>query len=233
MLQRAQSLVEQVRAQVRTTLRVVVDLAQSLGVPPGLTAMLTGEASEPARRPCVPPKDSVPPKDGAAPNAAPPAWRPRGSAVAAAASPSAPSVIGPSGSSSAQRASAATGAPEAARAPARRPSRKVALEGDRGRSSQVRMLHAEDAINGSTYLARIIWSLGVARLEGLGPLRPADMARIIMARSPVSLEPPNVARYIRRSHPTSIAVDHSEGSSHFYKLTAEGQSLFENSFGAS
>jgi len=88
----------------------------------------------------------------------------------------------------------------------------------------------DDAINGSTYLARIIWSLGVSELEGTGPLRPADMARMIMSRSPVSLEPPNVARYIRRSKPTCIAVDHMEGSSSFYRLNEEGRALFNEKF---
>lgn len=94
----------------------------------------------------------------------------------------------------------------------------------------IRTLEVDDAINGSTYLARIIWSLGVADLEGVGPLRPADMARMIMGRSPISLEPPNVARYIRRSKPTCIAVDHTEGSSNFYKLNAEGKLLFEEKY---
>jgi len=94
----------------------------------------------------------------------------------------------------------------------------------------VRPLGVDDAINGSTYLARIVWALGVSTLEGTGALRPADMARMIMARSPVSLEPPNVARYIRRSKPTSVAVDHIEGSSSFYKLNAEGLALFDEKF---
>jgi len=220
MLQRAQSLVDQLRAQVRTTLGVVVDLAQALGLPAAVTALLTREPSEPGAPFVVP---SAPPPAG------PP---PRGTSTAAAPSAAAPSASRDVASAPSAASGIASGI-DGVRAASRRPSRKVALEGDRGRSSQVRMLHAEDAINGSTYLARIIWSLGVARLEGLGPLRPADMARIIMARAPVSLEPPNVARYIRRSHPPSIAVDHSEGSSHFYKLTAEGQRLFEASFGAS
>ena len=91
---------------------------------------------------------------------------------------------------------------------------------------------SSDSINGSTYLARIIWSLGVAQMEKLGPLRPADIARMVMSRSPVSLEPPNVARYIRRSKPTCIVVDHTEGSSNFYKLNAEGKKLFQDTFGS-
>jgi hypothetical protein len=94
----------------------------------------------------------------------------------------------------------------------------------------VRPLKVDDAIGGSTYLARIVWSLGVAELEGTGPLRPADMARMIMSRSPVSLEPPNVARYIRRSKPTCIEVARTEGSSSYYSLNAEGRALFEELF---
>jgi hypothetical protein len=97
-------------------------------------------------------------------------------------------------------------------------------------SDQIHPLKVEDAINGSTYLARIIWSLGVTELEGTGAMRPADMARMIMARSPVSLEPPNVARYIRRSKPSCIAVDHTEGSSSFYCLNDEGRALFDEKF---
>ncbi|MBK6848883.1 MAG: hypothetical protein IPG96_15570 [Proteobacteria bacterium] len=219
MLQRAQSLVEQVKTQVWTTLRVVADLAQSLGVPASVTSLLTGEPAEPGTAFVPPP-------------APPAASAPRG--ARAGSPPPAPVVQPPARGPGAAAAGGelAKRGPGASAAP-RRPSRKVALEGDRGRSSQVRALQPTDAIEGSTYLARIIWSLGIARLEGLGPLRPADMARIIMARCPVTLEPPNVARYIRRSQPSSIAVAHSEGSSHFYALTAEGQQLFEASFGAS
>ena len=95
----------------------------------------------------------------------------------------------------------------------------------------VRALTVEDAVNGSTYLARIVWCLGVAEREGTGALRPADMARMIMSRSPVSLEPPNVARYIRRSKPTCIVIDRTEGSSSFYRLNEEGRSLFNDRFG--
>lgn len=97
-------------------------------------------------------------------------------------------------------------------------------------SNKVRPLKPDDAIDGSTYLARIVWSLGVAELEGLGALRPADIARLIMSRSPVSLEPPNVARYIRRNKPTSIRIDHIEGSSNFYTLNEEGRALFKDKF---
>lgn len=113
----------------------------------------------------------------------------------------------------------------------KRPAKRRPVEGDRSASQQVRPLHVEDAINGSTYLARIIWSLGVAQLEGVGPLRPADIARMVMSRSAVSLEPPNVARYIRRSKPTSIVVDHSEGGSNYYKLNSKGRKLFDDHFG--
>ena len=94
----------------------------------------------------------------------------------------------------------------------------------------VRNLSNHDAINGSTYLARIIWSLGVASLDGTGPLRPADMARMILTRTSVNLDPPNVARYIRRSKPTCVEVDHSEGSSSFYRLNSEGLLLFNEKF---
>jgi len=110
----------------------------------------------------------------------------------------------------------------------KKPTKKRA--GSRDLPDGIRPLGVDDAINGSTYLARIIWSLGVAELEGTGALRPADMARMIMSRSPISLEPPNVARYIRRSKPTSIVIDRTEGSSSFYKLSAEGKALFEEKF---
>ena len=109
----------------------------------------------------------------------------------------------------------------------RKPARK---RGGRDLPQGIRALGVDDAINGSTYLARIIWSLGVSDLEGTRAQRPADMARMIMSRSPISLEPPNVARYIRRSRPTCIAVDRTEGSSSFYKLNAEGKALFGDKF---
>jgi len=109
--------------------------------------------------------------------------------------------------------------------------KKRGLVGAKDLTDRVRPLEVDDAISGSTYLARIIWALGVAALEGTGSLRPADMARMIMSRSPVSLEPPNVARYIRRSKPTCVVVDRTEGSSSFFKLNEEGQALFEDKFG--
>lgn len=105
-------------------------------------------------------------------------------------------------------------------------ARKKGKDGE----TQVRSLEVDDAINGSTYLARIIWTLGVSELEDAGPLRPADMARMIMSRSAVSLEPPNVARYIRRSKPSCITVHHTEGNSNFYALNDEGRALFNDKF---
>ena len=120
--------------------------------------------------------------------------------------------------------------PDRAAKPKRPAVKRREMVGDKSRSQHVAPLKVEDAINGSTYLARIIWALGVAALEDIGPLRPADMARMIMARSPVSLEPPNVARYIRRSKPESIMIAHKEGSSSFYKLSAKGQDLFKGKF---
>ncbi len=120
--------------------------------------------------------------------------------------------------------------PEAKPAPKRPAVKRREMVGDKSKSEHVAALKVDDAINGSTYLARIIWALGVAELEDIGPLRPADMARMIMARSPVSLEPPNVARYIRRSKPESIVVDHKEGSSSFYKLSDKGQELFKDKY---
>ena len=124
---------------------------------------------------------------------------------------------------------AAPPAPEVVK-PKRPAVKRREMVGDKTKSEHVTALKVEDAINGSTYLARIIWALGVADLEDIGPLRPADMARMIMARSPVSLEPPNVARYIRRSKPESIMIDHKEGSSSFYKLSDKGQDLFKDKF---
>jgi hypothetical protein len=108
--------------------------------------------------------------------------------------------------------------------------RKRSVTGNHQLPDGVAALQVDDAIEGSTYLARIVWALGVAQLEGAGPLRPADIARMIMARSPVSLEPPNVARYIRRSNPPCLTVSHSEGSSNYYRLNAEGKRLFNEHF---
>lgn len=110
--------------------------------------------------------------------------------------------------------------------------KKRPLEGNRTATKHVRTIAADDEIEGSTYLARIVWCLGVAELEGLGSLRPADIARMVMARSPVSLEPPNIARYIRRSKPTCIAIDHADGGSNFYKLNEEGRQFFKRQFSA-
>jgi DNA-binding transcriptional regulator PaaX len=39
-----------------------------------------------------------------------------------------------------------------------------------------------------------------------------------------------VARYIRRSKPSAITVDHVEGNSSFYKLSDEGRKLFDDKY---
>lgn len=177
MLEMAQEMFKALQDRFRTTLRVMADLAESVGVPPTVTTLFTPkERAESVEEP----------------------W--------------------------------------AAERPAPPPPREAPRPSDDGNGKQqrsaekVRALRTDDEINGSTYLARIIWSLGVAELEGQGPLRPADMARMIMSRSPVSLEPPNVARYIRRSKPTCIEVARSEGSSSFYQLNDEGHALFDELF---
>ena len=161
MLAMAQEMFKAIQDRFRTTLRVMADLAESVGVPPTVTTLFT-------------------PKERAAGQADP--W------AREAPPPPMPDA--------ATRSRPADGDGDG----------KQAVKTD---SEKVRALRTDDEINGSTYLARIIWSLGVSELEGSGPLRPADMARMIMSRSPVSLEPPNVARYIRRSKPTCIEVARS------------------------
>jgi hypothetical protein len=197
MLQMAQEMFKAIQDRFRSTLRVMANLAESVGVPSTVTGLFTG-------------------KEAGCCEATEESW-----ADSSARAGSEPSWSGPDEEA--------------------RPDDKP--RGDNGRSAAahgrsaaraaelgVRPLKVDDAIGGSTYLARIIWSLGVAELEGTGPLRPADMARMIMSRSPVSLEPPNVARYIRRSKPSCIEVAHTEGSSSFYSLNAEGKALFEDLF---
>jgi hypothetical protein len=202
-IKRAQDMFHLVQDGVRTTLRVVADLAESVGVPSSVTSLIQrGNGADAASGPEEAPPPPAPPT---APPTAPP--------VEASVEPA---------PSEAEERHDATGK--------RAPAKRRALVGDRERSRGVRQLEVDDAINGSTYLARIIWSLGVAQLEGIGALRPADIARMVMSRSAVSLEPPNVARYIRRSKPTTISVDRNEGGSNFYKLNAKGKQLFERHF---
>lgn len=211
MIQLAQDMFKIVQDRFRATLHAVKDLAESVGAPPTVTSLLQGLE----RLAGPPPVEEQPIY------APPPPTR--------QASP-APREQGRDGDGArevAQEAARATPVDEGAER--RRPAGKKRGAGGT-LPDGVRPLDVEDAINGSTYLARIIWTLGVSDLEGTGPLRPADMARMIMSRSPVSLEPPNVARYIRRSKPTCIAIDHSEGGSSFYRLNAEGRALFNEKF---
>jgi hypothetical protein len=205
MLQLAQDMLKALQERFRTTLHVVADLAESVGAPPSATSLLhrLGGVEE---------------DFGEAPGG----WEPPPPPPPAATPEPPPSPV----SAEAEAGVAKSPAP-----------RKTKTTGEVRRElsgkelpDKVKALKADDAIEGSTYLARIIWSLGVSDREGIGPLRPADIAKMIMARSPISLEPPNVARYIRRSKPTCIVVDHKEGSSSFYKLNDEGQSLFERNF---
>ncbi len=214
MLDLAQDMWKLLQERFRTTLRVVADLAESVGVPPSVTSLLQpslraeqgdSEASWSTRSYAPPPP--------AAPTPAPAAAEPPPT-------PAAPVEA----SEPTSEESAGDGANE------RRAAKRRGIAAGTDLSGKVRALRVDDEVQGSTYLARIIWCLGVSDMEGTGPLRPADMARMIMSRSPVSLEPPNVARYIRRSKPTCIGVAKSEGSSHFYKLNEEGKAIFDELF---
>jgi hypothetical protein len=212
MLDLAQDMWKLLQERFRTTLRVVADLAESVGVPPSVTSLL-----QPLERAEREEQTSWSSRSYAPPPTAP----------ATAAPPPAPAPVAtdePRDEVPAEESAAGDGASE------RRAAKKRGLAPGSDLSGKVRALRVDDEIQGSTYLARIIWCLGVSDLEGTGPLRPADMARMIMSRSPVSLEPPNVARYIRRSKPTCLGVAKSEGSSHFYKLNEEGKALFDELF---
>lgn len=209
MLQMAQDMLKGLQQRFRTTIHVMADLAESVGAPTTVTSLLHG-----VERFIAPNGGTDAVEDFATP---PSSYKPSGG-------------DGAGGVTTKPQTLAHHDVPGSEPAKKRAVGKKRGLVGAKDLSAQVRPLEVDDAINGSTYLARIIWSLGVAELEETAPLRPADMARMIMARSPVSLEPPNVARYIRRSKPTCIAVDHNEGGSNFYRLNEEGQSLFSEKF---
>lgn len=247
MMKRAQEMMQLVQDGFRNTMRVVADLAESVGVPPAVTSLLqpkngADEWAAAYEPPPAPRPTPVPSSRAAEATPAPAAPAPAAPAPSTPA-PAAPKAeaSGGNGNGKSHSAAAVAEASEAAETVVAKPptttkkrtNKRRELVGDKARSKDVRQLEVDDAIDGSTYLARIIWSLGVASLEGIGPLRPADIARMVMSRSAVSLEPPNVARYIRRSKPQSITVDHTEGGSNFYKLNAKGKKLFEENFGGS
>ncbi len=224
MFKRAQDMLGMVQDGVKTTMRVVADIAESVGVPPSVTSLLQpGNGTDQWKVREVAPH-------GPTPAAFTPAPQP---VVAKSDPPAVASEPDATVSDPPAAASEPVAADDQATAPvakAKMTSKRRPVVGDKERSKDVRSLEVDDAIDGSTYLARIIWSLGVAELEGLGPLRPADIARMVMSRSAVSLEPPNVARYIRRSKPISIAVAHVEGGSNFYQLNDKGEQLFGEYF---
>ncbi len=208
MIQLAQDMYKVLQDRFKTTLRVVVDIAESVGVPPALTSLIPG----------VEQKDDYRSEPSWTPAPAPPPPPVQAS----------PAVIEPPADPVEPKADTPTPAEKTKK---RTGAKKRGLESSMDLSDKVRPLKVDESIKGSTYLARIIWSLGVAEMEGTGPLRPADIARMIMSRSAVSLEPPNVARYIRRSKPASIAVAYTEGNSQFYKLNDDGHALFDKTFG--
>jgi hypothetical protein len=272
MRERAQGLFKQLQERVKTTMQVVADIAESVGVPPAVTSLIARQDEQwtpptsQSQPPPAAPQPSAPKEAAGEQTATTKAAEPPGEPEAAeqtaepavevlevveaeAAEPAEESIEAADVEQAAESAAAAS--EKAAKtkttskstngtsvktrrtsAQKRKATKKRVIEGNKAKSVGVRPLQVDDAINGSTYLARIVWSLGVANVEGLGPLRPADIARMVMARSPVSLEPPNVARYIRRSKPTCIVVAHTEGSSNYYKLNAAGKRLFEEHFGA-
>ena len=242
MLKRTQNMLELMQDGFRNTLRVVVDIAEAVGVPQTLKSLVHGRPAEAqteqtttaAKAPHAWTTSAFPPSPTPTPASAEQATAQQRRAeqsqqTAHPAKETAAQDISPAipvGSTTKRQAASSNGGGQRRRPAAKRRE----LIGNRKLSVGVRPLETSDAINGSTYLARIIWSLGVASLEGLGALRPADIARMVMSRSPVSLEPPNVARYIRRSKPTCIAIDHSEGSSNYYRLNEQGSALFRDHF---
>jgi hypothetical protein len=238
MLQMAQDVFKMLRDRLDSTLRVVADLAEAVGVPPTLTSLLVkrdegagagGEPFYPERRSeSVAPSRAVPIEGDArceCDRADAPCVEEETDDLEEEAAV-AEAMADREAAEDARDGNGAGGAPQRRRVVGKRRG----LVGEKDLSGIVRPLEVDDSIGGSTYLARIVWSLGVADLEGTGPLRPADMARMIMSRSAVSLEPPNVARYIRRSKPREIEVDRVEGGSSFYRLTTEGRSRFDEKF---
>jgi hypothetical protein len=248
MVDRAQEILRQLQQRVRTTAQIVVDVADSVGVPSVVTSWLrrgdeqsTSVAAAP--NPTIEPVRASPrPSVVAAPvatAAAASGKSPKASGVAnmPGAKPEASAAAQPREKKPAASVARRSGGPSSrrgkgtAKAKGKRTSaKKRSFAADQKLPESVRALETEMAIDGSTYLARIVWAPGVARMEAAGPLKPADIARMVMARSPVSLEPPNIARYIRRSKPTCIKVDRKEGNSSFYRLNAEGRRLFDQHF---
>ena len=207
MLQLAHDVIKALSCRFRTTIQMVAGVAETVGVPSGATAILKKIGGV----------EEVSFEQEPAPWAAPPPPAPK--PVVSEPIPAPPADFTP-----------APEEPKKEAAPKKPTKKRRELKGEDDATDKVKALKVDDAINNSTYLARIIWCLGVAKMEDLGPLRPADIARMIMARSPVSLEPPNVARYIRRSKPKYIGVAQKEGSSSFYALNDDGWALFEEQF---
>lgn len=270
MLKRARQLVGDIRARGFAALEIAVDVAEAVGIPPRITALLHrgparsspddlsearawhADVSDPAHGPVGPR-----PATDLEPEAAEPATEAaEAAALERAEVPDASAPAEPldetvaegtrQGAAEAEpqahaAAEVATKASEPARikttrkttrkkAPARQTNKKRAVSATQQLPTGVRPLNGETEIDGSIYLARIVWALGVSRLEGTAALRPADIARLVLARSAVSFEPPNIARYIRRSQPSCISVDRVEGGSSFFKLNAEGRRLFDAHF---
>lgn len=238
MLERAQSIIKQVQNRMRTTRQIVADLAEAAGVPTRLTTWLQPEVSpnwpDPARPPAVvgddvdvalwQAKEVV--RDSSPPVPSPPAPSPEPTPLSPSGRP------GDAGDAPVRKAAgrSGNGVSRAKKGTRGAAAKKRSAPANQQLPAGVRPLAVDAEIGKSTYLARIVWALGVSRLEGSGALRPADIARMVMSRSAISLEPPNVARYIRRSKPTCVLIDRTEGGSSFYKLNAEGKRLFEQYF---
>ncbi len=218
MIQLAQDVIKAFGCRFRSTINMVAGVAETVGVPivPAILKGIAGQDEqecgyEPVPWTAAPPPPPPPPAAPAKPVVAEPIPVPPADPVP-------------------EKKEAKPAPKKAKAAPKKRTGKRRQLKGKNDATGKVKPLKVEDAINNSTYLARIIWCLGVAKMEEMGPLRPADIARMIMARSPVSLEPPNVARYIRRSKPKYISVAQKEGSSSFYALNDDGWDLFQEKF---
>jgi len=83
-------------------------------------------------------------------------------------------------------------------------------------------------INGSSYLARVLWALELAHRARLGPLMPSKMAELLQSWGGLQVEPPNVARFLRtseskKSHYGLWTVKEVSRRSKVYQITVDGR----------
>ena len=93
-------------------------------------------------------------------------------------------------------------------------------------------LTASDSLQGSKYLARVLWALREGRRRSLPAMTAAEIAKFVCSNSEVSIETTNTARFFRECRESGRFECHwltcDKGPRRRYELSLEGRKLLRD-----